>query len=150
MLSFDISLEDLDCHSRSQLYEKSKTLVFIFSEISQWIWMEFNLLPQPVGLLKLMLNLFCTSTIQGREICWCEFVKYMIYIVLCRDICEPSSSSSFAFPSCISGVHHFGWDFCVCNCFFNPTIEIVTFHIRGWCMLGVVLLLPFTHLGHEC
>ena len=34
--------------------------------------------------------------------------------------------------------------------FFNPTIEVVTFHLHGWCMLGVFLLLAFTHLGHEC
>ena len=34
--------------------------------------------------------------------------------------------------------------------FFNPTIEVVTFHLRGWYMLGVFLLLAFTHLRHEC
>ena len=33
---------------------------------------------------------------------------------------------------------------------FNPTIEVVTFRLRGWCMLGVLLLLVFTRLGHEC
>ena len=33
---------------------------------------------------------------------------------------------------------------------FNPTIEVVTFHLHGWCMLGVFLLPAFTHLGHEC
>ena len=34
--------------------------------------------------------------------------------------------------------------------FFNPTIEVVTFRLRGWCMLGVFLLVVFTRLGHEC
>ena len=34
--------------------------------------------------------------------------------------------------------------------FFHPTIEVVTFHLRGWCMLGVFLLLAFTRLRHEC
>ena len=34
--------------------------------------------------------------------------------------------------------------------FFNPTIEVVTFHLHGWCMLGVFLLPAFIHLGHEC
>ena len=34
--------------------------------------------------------------------------------------------------------------------FFNPTIEVVTFRLRGWCMLGVYLLPAFTRLGHEC
>ena len=39
-------------------------------------------------------------------------------------------------PTYISGVHHFGWDFCLCDHFFlNPTIEVVTFHLHGWCML---------------
>ena len=37
----------------------------------------------------------------------------------------------FSFPSFLSGVHHLGWDFCICDCFFNPTIEVVTF-----CLLG--------------
>ena len=34
--------------------------------------------------------------------------------------------------------------------FFNLTIEVVTFLLRGWCMLGVFLLLAFTRLGNEC
>ena len=44
-----------------------------------------------------------------------------------------------AFPSYISGVHHFWvrflrmWPFF----FFNPTIKVVTFRLRGWCVLGV-------------
>ena len=33
---------------------------------------------------------------------------------------------------------------------FNPTIEVVTFRLRGWCMLGVFLLPAFTRLGYEC
>ena len=33
--------------------------------------------------------------------------------------------------------------------FLNQTIEVVTFRIRGWCMLGVFLLSAFTRLGHE-
>ena len=33
---------------------------------------------------------------------------------------------------------------------FNPTTGVVTFHLRGWCMLGVFFLLAFTRLGHEC
>ena len=34
--------------------------------------------------------------------------------------------------------------------FFNPTIEVVTFRLRGWCMLGVFLLPAYTRLGLEC
>ena len=34
--------------------------------------------------------------------------------------------------------------------FFNPTIEVVVFHLCGWCMLGVFLLPAFTCLEHEC
>ena len=34
--------------------------------------------------------------------------------------------------------------------FFNPTIEVLTFCLCGWCMLRVLLLLAFTCLGDEC
>ena len=34
--------------------------------------------------------------------------------------------------------------------FFNPTIEVVTFGLCEWCVLGVFLLPAFTLLGHEC
>ena len=34
--------------------------------------------------------------------------------------------------------------------FFYPPVEVVTFRLRGWCMLGVFLLTAFTRLGHEC
>ena len=55
-----------------------------------------------------------------------------------------------AFPSYISGVHHFWVRFLCMWPFFNPTIKVVTFRLRGWCMLGVFLLPAFTRLGHEC
>ena len=57
-LHYNISLDDLDHHSRSQSYEISKAWVFIFFKS---ILMKLCMLPQPVGLLKIMLNLFCTS-----------------------------------------------------------------------------------------
>ena len=50
--------------------------------------MKFSMLPQPVGLLKLMLNLFFIIDIQGRELCWHDFMKYPYNIVLCQDTCE--------------------------------------------------------------
>ena len=49
------------------LYEKSKTLKSIFSQIEASIWMQFSMLPQPVGLLKLMLHLLW-HVIEKREI----------------------------------------------------------------------------------
>ena len=55
----------------------------------------------------------------------------------------------FAFPSYISGVHHFWVRFLRMWPFFNPTIKVVTFCLRGWCVLGVFLLPAFTRLGHE-
>ena len=45
----------------------TKTFVPIFSQISQSIWTKFRVLPPPVGLLKLMLNLFCMIGIWGRK-----------------------------------------------------------------------------------
>ena len=38
----------------------------------------------------------------------------------------------------------------LCMWLLGPTIRVVTFRLHGWCMLGVLLLLAFTHLGHEC
>ena len=61
-----------------------------------------------------------------------------------------SSSSSSAFPARSLGFTIFGVRFfCVCDRFFNPTIEVVTFRLRGWCILGVLLLPAFTRLGYE-
>ena len=42
------------------------------------------------------------------------------------------------------------WWYFLCTWQFNPTIEVVTFHLCGWYMLGVYLVLAFTCLGHEC
>ena len=47
---------------------------------------EIRLFPQPAGLLKLTLNLFWISTIQGRELCQHDFIECMIDIVLCREL----------------------------------------------------------------
>ena len=51
------------------------------------IWMKFSMLPQLVGLLKLMQNVFCT--IVNREFCWCDCVRYMINVVFCLDTWKP-------------------------------------------------------------
>ena len=54
-----------------------------------------------------------------------------------------------SFPGYISGVHHFWVRFLRMWPFFNPTIKVVKFRLRGWCVLGVFLLPAFTRLGHE-
>ena len=74
-----------------------------------------------------------------------------------------SSSSSSAIPSYIPGVHHSSSSsafpaipvrFTISGqifayvAIFNPTIEVVTFRLRGWCVLGVFLLPAFTRLEH--
>ena len=69
-LHFDICLDDFDLHSSSQLRKKSKTSVSVFSQILASNFMKFSMLPWPVGLLKLMLNLVCTGNIQRRELLW--------------------------------------------------------------------------------
>ena len=80
---------------------------------------------------------------------WCWARKLRVKVQVSDKMKVVVSSSSSAFPSYISGVHHFGvrflhmWPFC------NPTIKVVTFCLRGWCMLGVFLLPAFTRLGHE-
>ena len=75
-----------------------KTSVSILSEISLLIWMKFTILPQPVGLLKLLLNLVFTIKIQMRKHCWWCFIFYgggkkkkkkkYIYMGVCQDTCE--------------------------------------------------------------
>ena len=44
-------------------------------------------------------------------------------------------------------VHHFGWDYCICDCCFNQTIEVVTFHIRG--CYNKTLNLPLKSTAHQ-
>ena len=55
----------------------------------------------------------------------------------------------FAYVIVVLFVCHVVVVVCVFAFFFNPTIEVVTFRLRGWCMLGVFLLLAFARLGHE-
>ena len=62
-----------------------KKLLCPFSRTLQSIWMKFCRLPQPVGLLKLMLNLFCTE--YSWEIALLAWF-YKIYF-LYRPVCEP-------------------------------------------------------------
>ena len=88
---FVISFYYCDCHLRSQLLKKKntqKTLVSIFLQMNVLIWMKFSMFPQPVGLLKLMLHLFCSSNIQRREICCRNFMKCMFSIIMCQDTCQ--------------------------------------------------------------
>ena len=58
------------------------------------------------------------------------------------------TSSSSTFPDLSQGFTPVGEIFAYLNVF-NPAIEVVTFRLRGWCMLGVFLLPAFTRLGHE-
>ena len=77
---------------------------------------------------------------------YCQIQSALIKLV---HITEHNGASSSAFPSYISGVHHFWVGFLRMWTFFNPTIKVVTFRLRGWCVLGVFLLPAFTRLGHE-
>ena len=51
--------------------------------MSKSILMIFSMLQQPVGLLKLTLNVFCANHFQGRELYVCYFIG------LHRGTCEP-------------------------------------------------------------
>ena len=68
-------------------------------------------------------------------------VKHLHIFFLLLFFCVHSHSSE---------VRHFGWDFCRMWQFFNPTMEVATFRLRGWCMLGVFLLPVFARRGREC
>ena len=61
-----------------------------------------------------------------------------------------SSSSFFSeFPAISQGFTIFGEIIANLTFLFIPTIEIVTFCLRGWCILGVFLLPAFTCPGYE-
>ena len=81
---FSSSLDDLDLHY-GQLFEKSDTSVLIFLQIPQLIWMKCSLLPQPIGLVKLMVNLRCMINIQERELFLHDLIKYTLNICLHSD-----------------------------------------------------------------
>ena len=55
--------------------EKCNTFVLIFLQISQLIWIKFSLLPQPVGLFKLIINLCCTIYIQMKKLNFSDFTN---------------------------------------------------------------------------
>ena len=70
-----------------------------------------------------------------------------------------SSSSSYAssceYPATSVAFSIFWRDVCrmwpfLFLFFFNPTIEVVTFRLRGFCMLDAFLLPAFARQGHEC
>ena len=48
--------------------------------------MKYSLVLQLVGLLKLLLNLFCAVNIQERELCLDDFITYTSYTGQCSDI----------------------------------------------------------------
>ena len=52
-------------------------------------------------------------------------------------------------PAISLGFTTLGEIFAYVTVFFNPTIKVVTFRLRGWCVLDVFLLPAFTRLGHE-
>ena len=53
--------------------------------------MKFSILPQSLGSLKLLLNLFSRIDIQGRELYICDFAKYALNMGLCLGVYEPFS-----------------------------------------------------------
>ena len=60
------------------------------------------------------------------------------------------TSSSSAFPTTSLGFTICGEIFVYVTFFANPTIEVVTFCLHGWCMQGVFLLPVFTRPDHKC
>ena len=51
--------------------------------------MKFSVLPQPAGLLKLMLNLFQLIHFEGRELYFHGFIGYAFVAGLHQDTCKP-------------------------------------------------------------
>ena len=93
---------------------------------------------------------FCIVHRNRACLTWKSAIEIKLLLVL--RVCSDFSSSASAFHIYFSGVHHFGWDFCVCDrflfvFFFNPTIEVVTFRLRGY-MLRQFYVLP--HWDRSC
>ena len=74
--------------------------------------------------------------------CWGVFLL-PAFTCLQRECQDPLSSPAIFLEFTILG------EICAHVTIFNPTTEVATFHLRGWCMLSVFLLPAFTHLGHE-
>ena len=86
-----------------------------------------------------VLRIYKRTTVVFCCCCCCLFVCCCFFVCL----------FVFSFPSYGSGVHHFWVRFLRMWPFLNRTIKVVTFRLRGWCVLGVFLLPAFTRLGHE-
>ena len=63
-------------------------------------------------------------------VCVCFFVCLFVFFF-------GGGGGGLRSPAISLGFTTFGWDFCVYDRFFNPTIKVVTFRLRGWCVLGV-------------
>ena len=85
LISLWMALTFIQDHS---CMRNKKTLVSHFSQIGKPIWMKLSILPQPGGLLKFMLDLVCISTVQGRELCWCNLMKYRFDFIMCQNACK--------------------------------------------------------------
>ena len=81
---------------------------------------------------------------------------YVTYFLLFSSACTDSrrGGTQLSVSSKVGGLekgHPLNFEgVCLCDHLLNSTTEVVTFHLRGWCMLGVFLLRAFIHLGHEC
>ena len=85
-------------------------------------------------------------TILGKRVFICH-LPYIHQMMKYCD-CDGSSSSSSVFPSYISGVHHFGWHFCVCDRFL---IHPLRSHIPSlWICWVVVCLYGYAGLQNHC
>ena len=68
-LQNNVSLNNLDLHSRSRLYMKAKCSALLSSGSAQKIWLESSLLLRLVALFKTLLQIFCWISIEVREPC---------------------------------------------------------------------------------
>ena len=96
----------------------------------------------------------CDTTFVSKSGYFCKVyvqkLENMELMTVSQGVCLSLLLLRSDFPSYICGVHHLWVRFLRMWPFFNPTIKVVTFRLRGRCVLGVYLLPAFTHLGHEC
>ena len=77
-----------------------------------------------------------------------SFLHSRLGVGMKSDRCSYFSSSVFPIYICV--VRHFYGEIFAYVRVFSPTIEVITFRLRGWGMQDVFLLKVFTRLRHEC
>ena len=156
---FYASLCDLYLDSRSQGCNKAETSLPLISKLSMDLdgicyAIETSLFNRAHAEITLFDQYLRKRTLLDDFI---QLQQQRFYVDLHSDICRRISFRVswfffFCVSSYISGVRLFLFlvRFLCMWTFVNPTIEVATFRLHGWCILGVFLLPVFIFQEQEC